>query len=932
MAERPSGGPTDARQPAEQKGALSLQIEELFQRALGLEPTARGRLLEDIGRTDPALRDDLVSLISMAESNSGFLETPAFEEHADLVHPTPVPEGVSASPPPAAGLSNSVSSAHDADDDASPPELGAGTQIGPYKLLKRVGHGGMGEVYRAEQRHPVYRVVAIKVLKLGMDSRQVVGRFEQERQALAMMDHPNIASVFEAGTTSAGRLYFVMEYVSGVPVTKYCTIHELDLPARLRLFREICRAVQHAHQKGIVHRDLKPSNILISDSAEPAPKIIDFGVAKALHRPLTDKTLFTEHGIRIGTPAYMSPEQADPSRDVDTRADIYSLGVVLYELATGRLPFDLDTRRVTFFDLYRSANHELPRTPSRNVAEDTPASLRRQITGDLDAIVLKTLERDRDRRYASASELAADIDRFLSGEPVLARAPSATYRLRKLVAKNRAVVAAVTIAFIAVCIGFLVSTQLWLQARSARELATTQRDEILTYSDRFLLDQTIAEADLLWPAAPPTIPAMEAWLEGTSKELIERLPGHRAVLAALEDDLAALERNPSTTTNDRTSIADLETRHQHLSALVDALTRLSDPDPEIGTIADVRERLKFARTVRQRTLEEPAELWASAIASIADSTECPAYEGLQLPPQLGLIPLGRDPGSGLWEFAHLQSGTPPRRDDGDRLILEEQSSIVLVLLPGGTYLMGNQRTRSPSDPPGTITNIDPLCRSNEGPVHSITLEPFFLSKYEITQAQWIRLTRRNPSRQPAGAIWGDKVHTHLHPVEQVNWKLASTWTERVQLTLPTEAQWEYAARAGTHTPWWTGAEEASLAGSSNIQDLFANRHGRFRERDHVPWDDGYADTSPVGRYRANAFGLHDMMGNTWEWCIDRYGAYDLPVRAGDGLRLGTTYLERIIRGGAYDRVPEDARVGRREHLHEGKEVDVGVRPSRPIVY
>ena len=909
---RPGGSDSEPT-PLPSDGAVSADdsspdpIEDLLARASVLPPEQRRRFLDALPPEHAHMREELESLLSYADDDPEFMEAPAYEEFQDLLPPPYEPE-------------SSDPSRRKGDPEAYP-----GARIGPYRLQKLIGHGGMGVVYRAEQEEPVYRVVAIKLLKLGMDSRQVVARFEQERQALAMMEHPNIASVYEAGTTASGRLYFAMEYVSGVPITEYCRLHDLELRKRLRLFNGVCHAVQHAHQKGIVHRDLKPTNILITDSTDPSPKIIDFGVAKALHRPLTDKTLFTEHGIRIGTPAYMSPEQADLTRDIDTRTDIYSLGVVLYELITGQLPFDRETRRVSLVDLYRSASDELPPAPSRRLPPDASTSMRRQVDGDLDAIILKTLERDRDRRYASASELAADIERFLSGEPVLARTPSAAYRLKKLVSKNRVVASSLAFAFLTVCVGFLVSTQLWLQNKEARELVTKQRDEILTYSDSFLLEQTLTEMNELWPAVPATVAAMQSWLGGTAHELADRLSLHRTTLGELDQQLARL--GPSDPGR-----AALESRRSALAVLVERLTGFVDPDPAIGAIAQMRSRLEFARTVHAKTVEEPRELWDTAIASIRNPAECPQYGGLEIPPQLGLIPLGRDPDSGLWEFAHLQSGTPPERGNDGRLILEEDSAIVLVLLPGGTFLMGNQRDAPPPEGTGGVTNYDPFCRSNELPVHEVTLDPFFFSKYEVSQAQWLRLTGHNPSRQPPGSIWGDKVHTLLHPVEQVNWQEASAWTQRAHLDLATEAQWEYAARAGTHTAWWAGPRESDLAGTCNVQDSFASRYGRYPERIHGTWNDGYADTAPIGTYRGNPFGIHDTVGNVWEWCKDLYGAYTLPVRAGDGFRLGTTVPERSIRSGAYDRAPEDARTGRREHLHEGKEVDVGVRPIRPVIY
>jgi serine/threonine protein kinase len=328
-----------------------------------------------------------------------------------------------------------------------------GTVIGPYKLMEQVGEGGMGLVFVAEQQHPVRRKVALKVLKPGMDTRQVVARFEAERQALALMDHPHIARVFDGGTTPAGRPYFVMELVKGLPITDYCDRNGLPVRERLRLFADVCQAVQHAHQKGVIHRDLKPSNVLVvSHDGTPVAKVIDFGIAKAVGQRLTEKTAYTQLAQLIGTPLYMSPEQAGQSGlDVDTRSDIYSLGVLLYELLTGTTPFDPERLRTAGYDeMRRIIREEEPPKPSTRIStlgqaattvstsrKSDPKQLSRLIRGELDWVVMKALEKDRNRRYESASAFAADVQRYLNDEPVLACPPSAWYRLRKFARRNK---------------------------------------------------------------------------------------------------------------------------------------------------------------------------------------------------------------------------------------------------------------------------------------------------------------------------------------------------------------------------------------------------------------------------------------------------------------------------------------------------------------
>src|SRR5438445_12166388 len=392
-----------------------------------------------------------------------------------------------------------------------------GTVIGPYKLLQKIGEGGMGTVFMAEQTQPVQRKVALKLIKPGMDSRQVIARFEAERQALAMMDHVNIARVLDAGTTgirnqesvirdkedaasglitdhrslltAEGRPYFVMELVHGVPITKYCDDNRLTPPERLELFVPVCQAIQHAHQKGIIHRDIKPSNVMITlYDGKPVPKVIDFGIAKATEQKLTERTLVTQYGTMVGTLEYMSPEQAEMSAlGVDTRSDIYSLGVLLYELLTGSTPLDRKrVREAAYGEVLRMIKEEEPPRPSTRLSDSgealasisanrhtEPARLTKLVRGELDWIVMKTLEKDRNRRYETASAFAADVQRYLNDEPVQACPPSAWYRFRKFARRNKRALATAALlgVMLLVAVGAVVASALWAAVQAKARLA-----------------------------------------------------------------------------------------------------------------------------------------------------------------------------------------------------------------------------------------------------------------------------------------------------------------------------------------------------------------------------------------------------------------------------------------------------------------------------
>ncbi|MFC1765458.1 protein kinase [Planctomycetota bacterium] len=451
------------------------KYEEIFSRAKEIsDPQERAAYLDSVCKSD-GLRAEVGKLLALEEDAADFLEIPALEPRVML--------------------------------NATVPQEGPGSIIGRYQLLERIGEGGMAVVYLAAQQHPIRRQVALKLIKLGMDSEQVIARFEAERQALAMMDHPNIAKVFDAGSTDTGRPFFVMEWVKGSSITQFCDTQQLNTKQRLELFASVCEGVHHAHQKGIIHRDIKPSNILVClHDGRPVPKVIDFGIAKAICQRLTEKTLFTHYAQIVGTPEYMSPEQAELNEmDIDIRTDVYSLGVLLYELLVGTPPFTSDyLRKKAYSEIQRILREEDPLKPStkistlgqasRDIAKQrgtSPENLGRQIRSDLDWIAMKALEKDRTRRYDSVSGLATDIYRHLQCEPVSAGPPSTRYRLKKLVQRNRTRLATVGAVLITALIGLVAAGYLHGRIR----LATHQVDVVTNQAE---IDRHRAEAQRLY--------------------------------------------------------------------------------------------------------------------------------------------------------------------------------------------------------------------------------------------------------------------------------------------------------------------------------------------------------------------------------------------------------------------------------------------------
>jgi serine/threonine protein kinase len=622
--------------------------EALFHEALAVPPDRRATYLAD-RCPDPELRQRVEGLLAAHDRPAGPLDA-APQTGAFVPDAEPVP-----------------------------------THVGPYKLLQRLGEGGMGEVWVADQERPVKRRVALKLVKPGMDSAQVLRRFEAERQALALMDHTNIAKVLDAGTV-AGKPYFVMELVKGVPITRYCDELHLSVRERLGLFVPVCQAIQHAHQKGVIHRDIKPSNVLVAmQDGKPVPKVIDFGVAKALHQRLTEQSMYTEIGAVIGTLEYMSPEQAELSAlDVDTRADVYALGVLLYELLTGTTPLDRKRlRSAAFVEMLRIIKEEEPPRPSTRLTQShdslaslaarrrtEPARLAKEVRGELDWIVMKALEKDRTRRYETADGLARDVERHLADEPVEACPPAATYRVRKFVRRNTGPVIAAAAVGLVLAGGIVGTTWALVEARRQRDAAEAervqadaaradaekQRDEANRERRRAraALDDMLGDTSKgFLTAQKELLPEQKAFLEGalkhyqelaahaaTDEEGRELIGGAQLQLASIH---ATLGRLPEAETALRAGIAtqeklvaDFPAQPRHLYPLARGWNNLAMTLAHLGQHAEADAAYRAAITIVEKLAAdaptEPGHRWNLARAHTNRATSLSVmgrYEGAE---------------------------------------------------------------------------------------------------------------------------------------------------------------------------------------------------------------------------------------------------------------------------------------------------------------
>ncbi|HZN39260.1 MAG TPA: bifunctional serine/threonine-protein kinase/formylglycine-generating enzyme family protein [Planctomycetota bacterium] len=778
-----------------------------------------------------------------------------------------------------------------------PGPAAGGRRFGRYAVLRDLGRGGQAEVYLAEDT-VLHRQVALKVLH-GASSERALERLQREALVASKLEHPAICGIHDFGS-EAGVPFIAMRYVEGETLASRIAnardrgdvLRLQPAPANasaaapaawswndivpvLVLIEQTARALHLAHERGVVHRDVKPANIMITPMGDPV--LLDFGLASV---PDSEEGV-TRTGDVLGTPVYMSPEQLLSGR-VERTSDVYSLGTTLYECLTLARPFAAPTRERLFQMIQRQ---EAP----------DPRRWNRAINGDLGLVLATAMSKEPRDRYATALDFAEDLARVRTFLPIHARPVTSSVVLSRWARRNPALAASLGTLFLVLAAGLVLTLVLLGNERTAlagwRQLADLERAKDLR-----------TRAESLWPTTPDRIAGVggfDAWFDETDR-LLARMPKHAA---ALEQLGRSFEPGNS----------EHAFRRQALTDLLE-LAKLLEKERE-----SVSMRRAFASDLDRLTIEQQREGWAQAIAC-AHAPDGP-YRGLELLPQRGLIPLGCDPQTHLLEFAHLETGSVPARDaKTGALQITAATGLVLVLLPGGSCLVGL------CEPGASRPALDP-------PEESLDLRPFLLSKYEMTQAQWQTIMGKNPSHYQPGSPRGGKPVDLRHPVESVSAVDCAVLLRRLDMLLPTDAQWEYACRAGTETTWYTGDDPASLQGHANIADEGSRKFYPEGWSFEPGIADGYGATAPVGTYAANPFGLHDMHGNVMEWCRDGWQESPGAARAGDGLREGRSGTARVqvFRGGRYsDRATAVRCAYRGFGDPQHSDHTIGLRPSRAL--
>ena len=753
--------------------------------------------------------------------------------------------------------------------------LAPGERLGAYRIVRELGRGGQGAVFLAEDTR-VDRRVALKVLLdhgLERDGPSVQ-RLKREAEAAAQLHHPSLCPIFDVDVESDPP-YLTMPFLEGRTLASWLASAAdrgspssplRDAAATMVTIEEVARALDAAHRARIVHRDVKPANVLVAPNGRPV--LLDLGVAR------TAASELTRTGAQVGTLPYMAPEQVEGGADVDGRADVWALGVTLFECLTGRLPFDAPTEQRLSLAILREL---APRVRALDPA----------LPRDLEVVLSTALEKEPRHRYQTAGAFADDLVRVREHRTIEARPPTTGERLARWCRRNPALAGAVSAAFAILLAGLAVALVLLRDVHAERvakgaEVLEKQRalDEVQRLADDRRLRVLLEEESGLWPVREERADTMASWLLRAGR-LAARLPAHRGTLARLEALAAAAPEEPG----------DATTVLWHAETLADLVARLEGFTARIGS---VRAREALARTIAADTVERHAGEWARARERLAADAR---FAGFELAPLVGLVPLGPDPVTGLEEFAHLESGAPPVRAPDGRLALGPESALVFALLPGGRFEMGGHAP-SPERPLGE-PNVDPFAGPMGVPVRAIELDPFLLAKFETTQGQWLRLTGANPAYFQGSILREVSERDLALPVEHVSWETCAEVAAQRDLLLPTEAQWEYACRAGTTSLWYTGDDELTLQGFENLADEGTASLRRPGDPYVAGMDDGAVSTQFAGSYDPNPFGLHDLHGNVMEWCRDVFGPYTVEPRPGDGLREPPPVPALALRGGSF---------------------------------